>query len=68
MWQRKNKYGSQTCSIGHMTLIFEVDLAIIKINMYAMDEDAGGRHQKVFVLTRRDRCLWNHYLPHYGGR
>ena len=35
---KRNKYGSQLCNKGHLTFIFEFDLAILKITMHDRKE------------------------------
>ena len=61
MWQEENKYGHLMQNIGHMTFIFELNLAIVKASMPSKNEDAVLRHSRVILLTVTHKHLWNHY-------
>ena len=38
------------CMMGHMTFIFKLDQANVKVNMHARNEDAASRYSRVIVL------------------
>ena len=42
------------CFMGHMTINFQLDLAILKINIHTR-KDASTRHSRVIIKTDTDR-------------
>ena len=57
---RKNKYGCQVCNKGHMTSIFEPDMAIMKVNMYIERNTLYEGIQKILYQEahiQTDSCL-----------
>ena len=54
--KEKKKYGSQMCNMGHLTVIFEFELAIMKVNMHAKNIDAASRHSSFIISTY---TIWN---------
>ena len=56
---KKNKYGYQMYNIGHMIFTFKLDLAIIKINTHAKNENATSRHYSrvIMLIDTMDRQM-----------
>ena len=53
------------CNKGHMTLIFKLDLVIMKVIMQTKDKDTASWHSRVIML--KDMHIGtseNHYLPY----
>ena len=47
----RDKYDCPICSIGHMTFMLKIDLAIMQINMHVKNEDVASKYYEVIMLT-----------------
>ena len=45
----KNKYVTQMSTICHMTIVFKLDLAIMKVNMHVKNKDAASWRSRFTV-------------------
>ena len=53
----KKKYGYQFGNISHRTIIFQLDLAVLKMSMHAKNKDVTAVNMYMYVYMHSHMCI-----------